>query len=160
LLLDRQRQKKDDGKLREEETMGETLENVATTLSAFKKEVGELFELVDKRFEQVDKRFEQVDKRFEQVDKRFEQVDKRFESIEKQIAAEGEATRRHFDIVAEQMKAERNLALDQSIATSKQLVAFRVTHAAEHAALEKRLDNHERRLDNHERRVAKLEEHD
>jgi tetrahydromethanopterin S-methyltransferase subunit G len=147
--------------------MGETLENVATTLSAFKKEVGELFELVDKRFEQVDKRFEQVDKRFEQVDKRFEQVDKRFEqvdkrfeSIEKQIAAEGEATRRHFDIVAEQMKAERNLALDQSIATSKQLVAFRVTHAAEHAALEKRLDNHERRLDNHERRVAKLEEHD
>jgi tetrahydromethanopterin S-methyltransferase subunit G len=146
LLLDRQRQKKDDGKLREEETMGETLENVATTLSAFKKEVGELFELVDKRFEQVDKRFEQVDKRFE--------------SIEKQIAAEGEATRRHFDIVAEQMKAERNLALDQSIATSKQLVAFRVTHAAEHAALEKRLDNHERRLDNHERRVAKLEEHD
>jgi hypothetical protein len=77
LLLDRQRQKKDDGKLREEETMGETLENVATTLSAFKKEVGELFE---------------------QVDKRFEQVDRRFESIEKQIAAEGEATRRHFDI--------------------------------------------------------------
>jgi phosphate uptake regulator len=75
--------------------MGETLENVATTLSAFKKEVGELFE---------------------QVDKRFEQVDRRFESIEKQIAAEGEATRRHFDIVAEQMKAERNLALDQSIA--------------------------------------------
>jgi hypothetical protein len=118
--------------------MGETLENVAATLSTFKKEVGTLFE--------------QVNQQFEQVNQRFEQVDKRFEALEKQVAAEGEKTRRHFDVVAEQMKAERNLVLDKGIATSDELTKFRASQGAEHTPLEKRLDNHEQRLKNLENR--------
>lgn len=62
-----------------------------------------------------------------EMDKRFEQVDERFVELTKQIAvqgedfrqfvvAEGESTRRHFDMVADQMQSERNLALDQSMA--------------------------------------------
>jgi hypothetical protein len=43
---------------------------------------------------------------------RFNRVDKQFVELRQQIAAEGEKTRRHFDISVEQMKAERNLALD------------------------------------------------
>jgi septal ring factor EnvC (AmiA/AmiB activator) len=50
---------------------------------------------VDQRLDQVDQRFEQVDRRFEQVDRRFDQVDT--------TAAE---TRRHFDIVAEGLRAD------------------------------------------------------
>jgi hypothetical protein len=81
---------------------------------------------------QIDERFNQVDERFNQVDERFKQVDKQFIELRQQIVAEGEKTRRHFDVVAEQMKAERNLALD-------------------HAAFQVRLQDHEKRL-------AKLEE--
>jgi len=78
--------------------------------------------------------FEQVDKRFEQVDKRFEQVDKRFDDLSAQIAAEREESRRHFAIAIEQMKAERNLVLDQSRGNAE------------------RLDNHEKRISALERR--------
>ena len=35
------------------------------------------------------------------------------EELRQLIKAEGEATRRHFDVVAEKMTSERNLALDQ-----------------------------------------------
>jgi predicted transcriptional regulator len=83
-------------------------------------------------FEEVSKRFEQVDQRFEQVDQQFEQVQRQFGVLSAQIATEAENTRRHFDIVVEQLKAERNLALDQSMAVAD-------------------------RLDDHERRITKLE---
>jgi hypothetical protein len=39
---------------------------------------------------------------------RFNRVDKQCVELRQQIAAEGEKTRRHFDISVEQMKAERN----------------------------------------------------
>jgi hypothetical protein len=42
--------------------------------------------------------------------------------LRQQIGAEGEKTRRHFDIAVEQMKAERNLALDLSKAADERLV--------------------------------------
>ena len=71
---------------------------------------------------------------FEQVDKRFEQVDKRFDDLSAQIAAEREESRRHFAIAIEQMKAERNLVLDQSRGNAE------------------RLDNHEKRISALERR--------
>ncbi|MEO5896640.1 MAG: hypothetical protein ABIS06_13160 [Vicinamibacterales bacterium] len=37
------------------------------------------------------------------------------------VAAEGQKTRHHFDVVAEQMKSERNLAIDKSRATDERL---------------------------------------
>jgi hypothetical protein len=116
------------------------------------------FELVDQRFEQVDQRFEQVDQRFEQVDQRFEQVDKRFEQVDgtlqelrRLIMSEGEATRRHFDVVAEKMVSERNLALDRSMATAQQLVSFTASNAADHVRFDRRLDEHDQRLEKIER---------
>jgi hypothetical protein len=71
--------------------------------------VNERFERIDERFERVDKRFERIDERFERVDKRFEQVDGTLEELRQLIKSEGEATRRHFDVVAEKMVRERNL---------------------------------------------------
>src|SRR5690349_2027939 len=63
---------------------------------------------MDERFAQLkaemDSRFEHVDERFEQVDGRFAEVDARFDRVEQRIIEEGEATRRHFDMVAEQFK--------------------------------------------------------
>ena len=127
-------------------------------------QVDRRFDQVDRRFEQVDQRFEQVDQRFEQVDQRFEQVDQRFELVDHRfvelsgqiraqaeefmrlVLAEGEKTRRHFDVVAEQMKAERNLALDQSTAAMQQTGQLSSSNAAAHAEFERRLDDHEARI--------------
>jgi len=96
-------------------------------LSALRDEMHELFE-------QVDQRFQQVDQRFEQVDQRFEQVQRQFAELSAQIATEAQNTRRHFDMAVEQMKAERNVVLDQSLAARE------------------RLDDHERRITRLERR--------
>jgi hypothetical protein len=68
----------------------------------------------------VEARFEQFNQRFEQVDTRFEQIDKRFDRIDS--ASNTSFARLHrgcedpsaLDIVAEQMRSERNLAFDQS----------------------------------------------
>ena len=79
------------------------------------------FQQVDERFQQVDKRFQQVDERFQQVDQRFQQVDERFDQVVRLIVEEGKATRRHFDIVAEQMKYERNRSTNHSRPTSASL---------------------------------------
>ncbi len=56
----------------------------------------------------MDDRFGDVDQRFAQVDQRFARVDDRFQELIGLILSEGERTRRHFDVVAEQMKSERN----------------------------------------------------
>jgi hypothetical protein len=94
----------------------------------------------------VDERFEQVDARFEQVDARFEQVDDRFRQLEQLILAEGEKTRRHFDVAVEQMKAERNLWLDKAMATDQQLLRLLASNATDHVRFETQLNDHERRL--------------
>jgi hypothetical protein len=99
----------------------------------------------------VDARFQQFDQRFEQVDQRFEQVDQQFIELRALIAAEGEKTRRHFDISVEQMKAERNLALDLSKATGERLLRISASNLVEHAGFEAQLADHEKRL-------AKLED--
>jgi septation ring formation regulator EzrA len=113
--------------------------------------VNERFEQVDRRFEQVDRRFEQVDQRFERIDERFERVDRTLEELRQLMKSEGEATRRHFDVVAEKMVAARNLALDRSMATAQQLVSLTASNATEHVQFARRLDDHDRRLENIEK---------
>jgi uncharacterized protein (DUF3084 family) len=109
-------------------------------------QIDERFEQIDRRFEQIDQRFEQIDQRFEQIDQRFEQIDQRFDGIQQLILSESEKTRRHFDVAVEQIKSERNLSIDKSIATEEHLTQFRVSNAADHIIFEKRLDDHEHRL--------------
>ena len=80
--------------------------------------VSELKTEMDSKFAAVDQRFERVDERFEQIDRRFERVDESLEELRRLVKSEGEATRRHFDVVAENIVSERNLALDRSMATA------------------------------------------
>jgi septal ring factor EnvC (AmiA/AmiB activator) len=133
--------------------MNVTLESLAASVDARFAQVDWRFEQIDARFEQVDRRFEQIDKRFEQIDARFEQIDARFEQIDVRferleglIHGSVEQMRRHFDIVAEQMKAERNLVLDRSMAAGDELDRLRASNAAAHAVFEKGLANHDVRL--------------
>ena len=67
--------------------------------------------------------------------------------VDERIRSEGEATRRHFNVVVEKIVGERNLALDQSLATAHQLAGLTASNAADHVRIERRLDDHDRRLD-------------
>lgn len=104
------------------------------------------FEAVGKQFEAVGKRFEAVDKRFEAVDKRFEAVDRRFEEVIALIVSEGERTRRHFDVVAEQLISERNLAIDKTLAVDQRVGRLTASNASDHVEFRARLGDHEQRL--------------
>ena len=75
----------------------------------------------------------EMDSRFTAVDKRFEQVDGTLQELRLLIKSEGEATRRHFDVVAEKIVSERNLALDRSMATAEQLVGLIASNAGDPA---------------------------
>jgi archaellum component FlaC len=74
------------------------------TIDDLRSEMRGGFNRVDARFEGVDARFEGIDARLEKIDERFNNIDAEFKGVRAEIKAEAEATRRHFDIVAEQMK--------------------------------------------------------
>jgi hypothetical protein len=131
------------------------VERIDEKLDRLSASVDARFTVVDERFQQVDGRFQQVDGRFQQVDARFQQVDERFVAVLKLIAdegrdirryveQEGQKTRRHFDVVAEQMKSERNLAIDKAIATDTQLARLTATNAADHVSFDSRLNQLEK----------------
>jgi chromosome segregation ATPase len=120
-------------------------------------QIDERFVQVDERFKQVDERFKQVDERFAQVDNRFEHVDNRFTDLEASmrsefrrlthyIASESEQTRRHFDVVAEQMRSERNLVLDLGLTSAERAARLSRSHIADRERIEHTLADHERRL--------------
>ena len=68
---------------------------------------------MDTRFAEMDAK---MDTRFQGVDARFQGVDARFTAMEQRITAEGEHTRRHFDVVAEQLRGDISL-LATTVAT-------------------------------------------
>jgi hypothetical protein len=80
------------------------------------------------------------------VRQRFEEVDQRFTRMEQRIADEGTATRRHFDIVADEMRGYVKMSLEQSSAVAAQLAAFVAQNAAEHEGFVRLLDDLDHRV--------------
>jgi predicted transcriptional regulator len=114
-------------------------------------EIADLKKDMDQRFDEVTKRFTATESAIRQQFTATESaIRQRFTTtqteIRQHITAEGQRTRRHFDVVAEQMKAERNLSIDQSSAASQQVARLTAANAADHVAFENRLDDHDRRL--------------
>ena len=103
------------------DSMPGRLEKVERRLGHVERRLGNVERQVSTLKTDVDEQFEQVARRFEQVDQRFDQIDQRFERTERLILSEAENTRRHFDVVAEQMKAERNLVLDLALANAEKI---------------------------------------
>jgi hypothetical protein len=104
------------------------------------------FAEVDVRFAQVDARFADVDARFAQVDVRFAQVDRRFDTLETRLATEHETTRRHMEMLVDQLKAEYRLGFDRMVATDQRLASFGAVNAREHGRIAAVLDDHELRI--------------
>lgn len=121
------------------DSMAVTLETVTAKLSTLEAKVDEQFKRVDEQFKRVDEQFKHVDEQFKHVHEQFKHVDER-------IRAEGEETRRHFNVVVEQMKAERNLVLDAGLANTAELGHLRQSQAADHTLFEQTLADHEVRL--------------
>jgi tetrahydromethanopterin S-methyltransferase subunit G len=137
------------------EAVGQRFEGVARRFQVIDSRfdaIDRRFEAIDTRFEAIDRRFDAVDQRFDAVDRRFDAVDRRFEETLAFIAAEGEKTRRHFDVVVEHVKSERNLALDKAMAADERAGRLTATNAADHVDFASRLDDHEIRLSRLERK--------
>jgi septal ring factor EnvC (AmiA/AmiB activator) len=101
---------------------------------------------VDARFDAVDTRFDAVDTRFDAVDTRFDAVDAQFRDLRTLITAETQATRTHFDVIAEQLRSEIKLGLDRSMATAQQLAGITAINGQDHVTFARTLEDHEFRL--------------
>src|SRR5437764_958390 len=99
----------------------------------------ELKREMDALFVQVEARFAQVDARFAQVDARFAEV---IAKLEARITEEGETTRRHFDIVAESIRADVRSAVAATAVAHQRLDV----NDSEHVTFTGVLDDHELRL--------------
>lgn len=109
-------------------------------------EADQRFAQVDQRFERIDQRFEQVDQRFAQVDDRFDKVDERLDALDARITSEGVATRRHFDVVVEDVKSDIRLLASAVAANTTALERHITTSLSERKTVSAALDDHEVRL--------------
>lgn len=113
--------------------------------------VHELKREMDEGFARVDRRFDTLEGRFGTLEQRFHALEERFGALEQRVLQEGETTRRHFDVIAEQLRTELRLSLDRSLATSTQMATLEAVNTAEHAGFSRMLDDHESRLAKHPR---------
>ena len=104
------------------------------------------FAEVDQRFAQVDERFDKVDERFDKVDERFDKVDERLDTLDARITSEGVATRRHFDVVVEDVKSDIRLLAGSVVAVTATLERHIASSLSERKTVSAALDDHEVRL--------------
>ena len=83
----------------------------------------------------------------ERVEKRLDsKIDSKISDVLATVAAEGEKTRRHFDVVAEQMRAEFKVVIDKTTATGEKVDRLVAQNAIEPAAFVEAIADHEVRL--------------
>ncbi len=67
-------------------------------------EYGALKRLIEEKSAEDAKRFALADGRFKKIDAQFDKVDQRFDEMRTEIRAAAVETRRHFDVVAEDLE--------------------------------------------------------
>jgi hypothetical protein len=90
--------------------------------------------------------FQAVARRFDQVDVGFDGHGKRFDVVEARIRDEATATRRHFDVVAESLRADLKVVIDKTTATGQKVDRLIAANAIEHAAFLDAITDHEVRI--------------
>ena len=124
------------------------------TIADLKKSMDARFGEHDTQFAAIDKRFDAIDARFAAVDARFDGIDARFDRLDARIVASEETTRRHFDIVAEQLRADMKLVIDKLTSMNDQISGATATNAREHGGFVHVLDDHEVRIKALERKSS------
>ena len=108
--------------------------------------VDELKAAMDAQFLEMKAQFTEVDQRFAQVDQRFAQVDQRLDTLDTRITTEGVDTRRHFDVVAEDLKSQIRLIASAVVANTATLERHINTSLSERKTVSAALNDHEVRL--------------
>ena len=80
---------------------------------------------VEARFDGVDDRFDGVDDRFDGVEARFDSVNDRFDSVHERITAEHEATRRYFDVVAQDLRHDLQAVAEGVVSNTRAIDELR-----------------------------------
>jgi hypothetical protein len=104
------------------------------------------FQSVIERLNDHDERFDKIDERFDKVDERLDGHDAVLVSLDTRITIEAEATRRHFDVVAEGLRESFKGVIDKTLATGKKVDRLIASNAVEHAAFLEALTDHEVRI--------------
>jgi hypothetical protein len=69
-----------------------------------------------------------------------------FKAVRAEIAAEGEKSRRHMDVVAEGLRESLKVVIDKTVATGKKVDRLIASNAVEHAAFLEAITDHEVRI--------------
>ena len=75
-----------------------------------------------------------------------ERLEATIEAIEATVRNSAEETRRHFDVVAEQMRADFKVVAGKTVATGEKVDRLIARNAIEHAAFVEAIADHEVRL--------------
>ena len=102
-----------------------------------------------------------LDRRFEAVDRRFADMDRRFEELRDELRAEMRAgdseTRRHFDVVAEDLKSRIQLVAEGVVLVDEKLERFRAEVHERFEAVDRRFEAVDRRFEAIDQRFMRLE---
>ena len=110
------------------------------TIDDLRSEMRGGFEKVDQRFKNVDAKFARLRtetrRGFKKVDDGFNAVDREFEKLRAEMKADGERTRRHFDVMVERMQ--------QSVKIVAEATAHHAVRLEDHDTRIKRLEGQRR----------------
>lgn len=90
--------------------------------------------------------FQSIDGRLDGIDGRLDGHDQRFATLEARVSNEAADTRRHFDVVAEGLRADLKTVIDQTTGTGKKIDRLIASNAIEHAAFIEQFVDHEVRI--------------
>ena len=100
-----------------------------------------------------------LDRRFEAVDRRFSEMDRRFEELRTEMRAGDADTRRHFDVVAEDLKSRIQLVAEGVLLVDEKLERFRTEVHERFEAIDRRFLRLETRVSALEVTVAQALRH-
>jgi len=102
-----------------------------------------------------------LDRRFDAVDRRFAEMDRRLDELRAEMRAEmrvGDAeTRRHFDVVAEDLKSRIQLVAEGVLLVDEKLERFRAEVHERFEAVDRRFEAVDRRFEAIDQRFMRLE---
>ena len=98
-----------------------------------------------------------LDRRFEAVDRRFVEMDRRLEELRTEMRAGDVETRRHFDVIAEDLKSRIQLVAEGVLLVDEKLERFRAEVHERFEAVNRRFEAVDRRFEAIDQRFMRLE---
>jgi len=84
--------------------------------------------------------------RFESLETRLVSLDMRLAALDTRIATEAVATRRHFDVIAEELRGSFKDVIAMTVATGEKVDRLIASNTVEHAAFLEAITDHEVRI--------------